>query len=141
MSKASRSQDSGDRKSLENDSKLNAKFDSISKLAAAPKKKRVMRLEKRRRGRPKAGRIVFHQVRIDTLPKIAHLSEVARKLGIKHTTLQQWCSLKTHPLPFVDDGGHKLFRKDILVKWLIATKRFTKKPEYEEALDEDAAAN
>lgn len=114
---------------LTKDADLNADFDQLLKQAAAPKIKKE-RVEKRQRGRPKAGRIVFQQSRIDKLPKFGHLSAFARLLNIKHTTLQQWCALKNHPLPCVERDGHKIFRKDVLVKWLVATKRFSLKPEY-----------
>lgn len=124
----------------EYDAELNAQFDASLGAADATVREHVIRSEKRRRGRPMAGRIVFQQIRIDGLPKIGHLSEVARKLGIKHTTLQQWCSLDIHPLPFVDKDGHKLFRKDILVRWLVATKRFVLRPEYEVNNDDAPAA-
>ncbi len=124
---------------LSKNTDLNAEFDSALKTAASPKKKVIL---KRPRGWPRAGRIIFHQKRIDSLPEFAHLSAVAQILGIKHTTIQQWCALKKHPLPFVCvDGennpvpkheGRKMFRKDVLVKWLVSTKRFSIKPEYAE---------
>ncbi len=111
--------------SLSGDKKLNAAFNKLKKSAVGPKKKKVKPVAKRRRGRPKDGRILFQKERIDSLPQYGHLAEVARKLGIKHTTLQQWCALPEHPLPCVEKDGHKIFRRDIVTRWLIATNRYT----------------
>lgn len=124
--------ESAAQQSLGNDSKLNGEFDKLMKYTAAPPLPIVHFEEskKRGKGRPKAGRIIFQQRRIDSLPTFGNVSEVARALGIKHTTLQQWCSLDKHPLPFAVRDGHKIFRKDVLVEWLAATRRFTIKPEY-----------
>lgn len=117
-------------KSLASDVELNKEFDKLSKYASAPPSAKIPRAKKRRRGRPSSGRIILQQSRIDTLPQFGYPSEVARRLGIKHTTLQQWCSLDDHPLPFSKKDGRKVFRKDVLIEWLVATKRFTIKPEY-----------
>ncbi len=113
-------------KALKKDSGLNAKFDKLLKSASLPKEKKQKPLKKRSQGRPKGGRSIFTQEMIASLTEFSHLSEVARRLNIKHTTLQQWCALEEHPLPFVIKGDHKLFRKDVLVKWLKATKRLEK---------------
>ncbi len=105
----------------QDDKSVNKKFDALLKKATAPRVK-DKNPKKRRRGRPDHGRIVFRQKCIDALPNIAHLSEVARCLGIKHGSLQQWIK-EDHPLPFLEENGRKLFRKDVLVAWLKATKR------------------
>jgi len=117
---------------LGSDNNINEQFDSLAK--GVSERKRRPRPIRRPKGCPKDGRIVFHQGRIDDLPDMAYLSDVARSLGIKHSTLQQWCLSKKNPLPYaLDKRGDvvkKIFRKDVLVEWLIATKRFTLKPEY-----------
>ena len=115
---------------LDADKSLNKKFNSLLKSAEAPKVKKAAKTEKRGRGRPKSGKVIFKQRCIDSLPKFGNISEIARILGIKHTTLQQWCALDHHPLPFVQKDDHKVFRKDVLVRWLAATNRFKIKPEY-----------
>lgn len=123
---------------------IERKFDEIAKMSKDEQPSRTLRFKKRHRGRPRHGRVVFQQVRIDSLPRLGHLSEVARTLGIKHTTLQQWCELEKDPLPFVEEeSGKKVFRKDVLVKWLIKTKRYSLKPEYanQEKTDEHASAS
>ncbi len=109
---------------LSEDKKLNAKFNKLKKIAVGPKSKKPKPIAKRRRGRPKDGRILFQKERIDSLPLYGHLAAVAKKLGIKHTTLQQWCALPVHALPFIEKDGHKVFRKDILILWLKSTKRY-----------------
>lgn len=126
--------EAAEQQSLGKDSKLNGEFDKLMKYTAAPALPPVRNEEskKRRKGRPKAGRIIFQQRRIDSLPTFGNVSEVARALGIKHTTLQQWCGLDKHPLPFAVRDGHKIFRKDVLIEWLVATRRFTMKPEYQQ---------
>ncbi len=115
---------------LTKDKELKKEFNALRKMTAAPKVKRVKPPEKRRCGRPKDGRVVIQQKRIDSLPEIGGICEISRTLNIRHATLQQWCALPVHPLPFVDREGRRLFRKDLLVKWLIATKRYKLKPEY-----------
>ncbi len=121
---------------LSEDKKLNAKFNKLKKIAIGPKSKKPKPVVKRRRGRPKDGRILFQKARIESLPQYGHLAEVARKLGIKHTTLQQWCALPIHPLPCIEKDGHKVFRKDVVILWLKSTKRYSVEDE-----NVDAAAN
>lgn len=102
---------------------MNAKFDrALKKIKKEPREKPV-KLQ-RKPGRPKAGRAVFAQAHIDALPLYGSVSEVSRALQIKHTSLQQWCTHGNNPLKFVPQGGHKLFRKDVLIAWLKATRRF-----------------
>ncbi len=106
------------------DKALHAKFDKIARNmptgeVAKPKRKKVLR----QRGRPKNGFVSFSAEQIDELPDVAHLSKVAQVLGVKHTSLQQWCDKDDQPLPFVLKDGHRWFRKDVLVNWLTQTKR------------------
>ncbi len=110
--------------SISGDESANNEFDALLKYATQTETPIIDDADRRKRGRPKDGRLVFGKKTIDSLPHCGHLSEVARRLGIKHTTLQQWCVLDIHPLPYVKRGGHKFFRKDVLVTWLTATKRF-----------------
>ncbi len=85
----------------------------------------------RKHGRPKHGRAVFLQARIDMLPVEGRQSDVARALGIRLASVQQWCSLKKNPLPFVKDkSGRRMLKKTLVVKWLIATRRYKPKAEY-----------
>lgn len=123
-------------KILRKDAALNENFDNLLKEAAAPKIKKPKPPVKRSQGRPKKiGHIILTQKSIDSLPEFIHLSSLARILNLKHTTVQQWCSLEKHHLPFtlerkLKNGRlikRKLFRKDVVVKWLIATKRFDPK--------------
>ncbi len=108
--------------------RVNAKFDrALKKIKKEPKVKTV-KLE-RKQGRPKAGRAVFTQAQIDALPEYGSVSEVSRALAIKHTSLQQWCDRGKNRLTFVHQGKHKLFRKDVLIAWLTATRRFNVKEE------------
>lgn len=82
-------------------------------------------------GRPRRGRAVFTQTRIDALPEIGRSCEVARALGIKLASFQQWRSLKKNPLPTAyKKRGRPFFKKAQIVKWLIQTRRYTLKPEY-----------
>ncbi len=109
------------------DKDLNSAFDEIIKTKlkdAKPSKKQRLKPNNRGRGRPSGGGVVFEQARIDALPEIGHISDLARALDVKHTSLQQWCEKRINPLPFVVKAGFKLFRKDVVVKWLVATKRF-----------------
>lgn len=86
----------------------------------------------RKHGRPKHGRAVFQQARIDLLPISGRQSDVARALGIRLASVQQWCCLKKNPLPFVQDKtGRRILKKTLVVKWLIATRRYKPKPEYD----------
>lgn len=119
-------------KLLRKDAHLNSDFDNLLEDAAAPKVKKERPAVKRSPGRPKrTGHVILQQYRIDNLPEFVHLSGMARILNLKHSTIQQWCALKKHPLPFVVRDERKMFRKDVLVKWLIATKRFSARPEYD----------
>ncbi len=108
---------------IQRDKALHREFDTIVRKSK-PKKIRVKLKAQRPRGRPKTGRVVFDEKIIALLPELAHLSEVARVLDVKHTSLQQWCDQKLNPLPCVPRDGHRWFRRDVLVKWLIATKRY-----------------
>ncbi len=109
------------------DKAMSETFDRLSDGIKQPVERKPLRHKQRRRGRPAKGRVVFEQARIDHLPELAHSSEVARVLDIRHTSLQQWCDKPVDALPFVTRAGHKWFRKDVLVKWLIATKRLKAK--------------
>lgn len=111
--------------------KVNAKFDRALKQIKPEIKAKPVKL-KRKPGRPKAGRAVFAQAHIDALPQFGSVSQVSRALQIKHTSLQQWTTHGKNPLTFVNQSGHKLFRKDVLVAWLEATRRYNiqeEKPE------------
>lgn len=109
-------------------SAINKKFDALAKKTKPEKVKKAARTKKRRNGRPDSGRVTFSADCIAQLPKIGHLSEFARCLGIYHTTIQQWCAHPKTPLLCIQVGKRKMFRKDILVKWLRATKRIDPKP-------------
>ena len=82
----------------------------------------------RRRGRPSGGFTEFPKSCIAALPEVGGPSEVADALHIARASLHQWCLRKKNPLPFITekDGG-KLFRKDIVIKWLKATRRYKTK--------------
>ena len=87
--------------------------------------------KRRPHGRPHGGRAIFKQQRIDALPIVGGPSTIADALGIARASLHQWCKRKKNPLPFVTEkDGSKLFRKDVIVKWLIATRRYRLKAEY-----------
>ena len=81
-------------------------------------------------GRPYGGRAVFRQQRIDALPEVGLASDVANALGIKRASVQQWWERKVNPLPFANQNGLRLFRRDVVIAWLIATRRYKPKPEY-----------
>lgn len=86
---------------------------------------------KRAHGRPKGGKAVFKQVRIDLIPEVGGPSEVARALGIARASLYQWCQRKKNPLPFATaEGGQMLFSRDVVIKWLSATRRYKLQREY-----------
>jgi len=86
---------------------------------------------RRQHGRPKGGRVIFKQCRISALPKIGGASDMASALGIERMSFHQWCGLKANPLPYVIQDGRKLFRRDVLTKWLIATRRYKRQAEYD----------
>lgn len=108
---------------LRHDKKLNAEFDRLSKAMTngAPK---VKPAPKRKHGRPKGGRVIFNRANIDAIPDVGYPSDVARALGIKRISVQQWADLKKNPLPHIKRKEHYMLRKDVLVKWLIKTKRY-----------------
>ena len=91
-----------------------------------------MRASQRKQGRPHGGHVRVTQKRVDALDEITYEAKVARTLGIGRGTLAQWISSdKTkHPLPYVEEGGHKLFRKDAVLKWLRDTGRWIEREEY-----------
>lgn len=87
--------------------------------------------ECRKHGRPRCGRAIFQQVRIDALPESGRQSDVAHALGIRLASVQQWCLLKVNSLPYtLDDSGRKMLSKEDVVEWLIATRRYKPKREY-----------
>ncbi len=106
---------------------INKKFDALAKKAVVKKVARLPKSKRRHNGRPKNGRVMFSRECIDGLPEFGHLSEIARCLGIYHTTMQQWCAHPKKPLLCVQVGKRKMFRRDILIKWLRDTKRIEPK--------------
>lgn len=105
------------------DKRLNNQFDRA--LEKIPKSRLAkLGVSKRKRGRPKAGRIVFTKAQIDLLPEYGSIADVSQALQIRYTSLQQWIACGPAPLKFVERHGHKLFRRDVVIKWLIATRRF-----------------
>ncbi len=115
---------------LEADPKLNAQFDRmvVNNLVQEEKGSRLQN-RKRRHGRPDGGKITFDMARIEALPLIGNSAKIARTLGVKLASVQQWCALKENPLPSITKEGHKLLRKDILVAWLIKTGRYKARKE------------
>ena len=117
----------------ENDIKATPKTNKAFKAAA---KSIVVEREaspqpRRPRGRPRGGRVVFRQLRISALPPLGGASEMAAALGVERMSFHQWCALKSNPLPYVKQNGRKLFRRDVLTKWLVATRRYKRQHEYE----------
>ena len=107
-------------KPLAKNRQLNAEFDKALKRINKP----VVVKPKRARGRPRVGRVVFTQKQVNQLPEYAKLASVSRALSVRYTSIQQWCVCGKKPLPFIEQDGHKWFRKDVLISWLKATKRF-----------------
>lgn len=91
----------------------------------------------RARGRPQHGRVTFKQVNVDAIQKIGSMSDLARSLNVKVTTVQQWVDpANDYPLPYAvfknATTGHerKQFHREPVIRWLINTKRFTPGPGY-----------
>ena len=79
----------------------------------------------RRQGRPSGGFTLFKRSQIDAIPEVGGPSEVADALHIARASLHQWCNRKKNPLPFAtENGGAKLFRRDVVIKWLKATRHY-----------------
>ncbi len=84
----------------------------------------------RRIGRPRNGRAVFSQERVDTLPELGCSDDVIRSLGIALGSLQGWRRHKSNPVPFrMDERGRAVFERLPLIRWLIQTRRFKPTPE------------
>ncbi len=117
---------------LATDPEINRVFDQMAANDLATKKK-ASRIHNRprRHGRPKGGKIVFDQYRIDALPPIGCLSDVARILGVKPASVQQWCALRDDPLPCVKAENRTVMRKDMVIAWLIRTERYKPKENHE----------
>ncbi len=110
-------------KVLSGDAKLNKKFDAFIAEEFNPPPSKIPK-KGRGHGRPYGGKVVFSEARIAALPETGYASHVAKALGIKRASFQQWCNLEENPLPSIKQGGHRLFRKDVIVKWLIRTGRY-----------------
>jgi hypothetical protein len=74
-------------------------------------------------GRPKRGRATFKWVILKDLPDLGRQSDVAKVLGVRLASVQQWCELKKNPLPFIIENNRRMLEKEIVIKWLIATRR------------------
>lgn len=118
------------RQKLKDNKALNRQLDRISESIklGVPRPIKALKGPKRRVGRPRNGRVVFDQARIDQIPDIGYPSDMAKALGVKRISVQKWCDLKRNPLPKAEDNGHYVLRRDVLVKWLIDTRRYTPKP-------------
>lgn len=80
-------------------------------------------------GRPKGGggRVMFTQVQIDALPESGSVRAIARALGIRQTSIQQWIHEARERLRAKQqENGRYVIQKEKLVNWLIKTKRFKK---------------
>lgn len=121
------------RRLLSKNSKINEEFDKFQRNQVVESDEYRTAFDRRVRpsGRPYGGKVRFEQKRIDNLPEIGCAADIARSLGIRRASLQQWTALKENPLPFVKDDDRMVFRKDVLVNWLVSTGRFKRKPEYE----------
>ncbi len=100
--------------------KFNALLDAEIETNPPPRPAR----KQRGHGRPHGGKVKFPKSKIDALPSIACMAHISKILGVRRASMQQWCDLEDNPLKFVTQSGHRLFRKDILVKWLIKTGRY-----------------
>ena len=78
----------------------------------------------RKHGRPKRGRAVFTLAQIESLPESGRQSDVARALGIRLASVQQWCELKKNPLPFEMENGRRILYRELVIQWLEATRRY-----------------
>lgn len=118
------------RQKLMDDKALNRQLDRVSESLElnVPRQVKSLKAPKRKVGRPRNGRVVFDQVRIDQIPDIGYCSDVAKALGVKRISVQKWCDLKRDALPMVEDNGHYVLRRDVVIKWLIKTRRFAPKP-------------
>lgn len=124
-----RSKAAEQRKQLGADKGLKAQFDKISKgmTNGAPKRVRAPQDPKRKHGRPKGGCVTFDKKRIETIPEVGCMSDVAAALGLKLPSVQQWVELPNDPLPTVMKDGRRILRRDVILKWLVATKRYKPK--------------
>jgi len=74
-------------------------------------------------GRPKRGRATFKLALLKNLPDLGRQSDIAKVLGVRLASVQQWCELKKNPLPFIIEKNRRMLEKEIVIKWLIATRR------------------
>ncbi len=111
---------------------LDKQFDAAKRSMVPPPKPVKLKVSVRKQGRPSGGHITIAQKRIDALDDITYEAKVARTLGIGRGTLAQWIDKEVtkYPLPFVLEDGHRLFRKDIVLRWLKDTDRWTAREEY-----------
>lgn len=93
---------------------------------AAPKAEKAP--SKRGIGRPKTGRVVFIDLRLEKIPEKAGYRRMARALGVSLGCVQQWVRERDLPLPVKREDHDKLVicRGD-LIRWLIETKRYDPK--------------
>jgi hypothetical protein len=74
--------------------------------------------------------LTFQKPRLDKLPEHANVSQMARALGVRRQSVQQWLNLPDRPLMYdeFDDGafgghGQKFINRSVLVRWLEETGR------------------
>lgn len=108
-------------------SSAESRFLNKAKREMPPPQPEAPAAPKRGRGRPSGGKATFSQERIKLLPEVGTASEVAAALGVQRMSVRQWCKRKSNPLPSVVHEGKNLFRRDVVIRWLESTCRYTKR--------------
>ncbi len=95
----------------------------LKKLSASIITETPLEVRHLKHGRPKRGRATFKWAIVKTLPELGRQSDVARVLGVRLASVQQWCELKKNPLPFIVENDRRMLEREIVIKWLVATRR------------------
>lgn len=107
------------------------KLDKLNDAIKTDPAREPLRQIEHRCGRPHNGRVSFSQQRVDSIPELSNAFSLARALCVARPTVRQWYELKQNPLPYVlGKNKRKMFRRDVVIKWLISTRRFNESPEY-----------
>ncbi len=101
-----------------------------------------MKKTKRRRGRPRFGRLRFTKARINKLPEEGTITEYARILGVDRFTVYSWIAYDEDGAPARmeehntvhtnrDPNTRWIIEKKPFVKWLIREGRYKPKGRYD----------